>query len=33
MLAAISIGQFFAVLVTVNLIVLTFAAYRISRRK
>jgi len=32
-LAAISIGQFLAVLVTLNLIVLSIAAYRISRRK
>jgi hypothetical protein len=29
MLAAISIGQILAVLVTLNLIVLSFAAYRI----
>jgi hypothetical protein len=33
MLAAISIGQILAVLVTLNLIVLSFAAYRIMRRK
>jgi hypothetical protein len=33
MFAAISIGQVLAVLVTLNLIVLSFAAYRILRRK
>jgi hypothetical protein len=33
MLAAISIGQILAVLLTLNLIGLSFAAYRILRRK
>jgi hypothetical protein len=33
MLAAISIGQILAVLVTLHLIALSFVAYRISRRK
>ena len=33
MLATISIGQILAVLVTINLIVLSFAAYRFMRRK
>jgi hypothetical protein len=33
MLAAISIGQILAILVTLNLIALSYAAYRISRRK
>lgn len=33
MLAAITIGQILAVLLTLNLIVLSFAAYRIMRRK
>jgi hypothetical protein len=33
MLAAITIGQVLAVLVTLNLIGLSFVAYRISRRK
>jgi hypothetical protein len=33
MLAAISIGQILAVLVTLNLIALSFVAYRIMRRK
>jgi hypothetical protein len=33
MFSAISIGQIFAVLVTLNLLVLSFAAYRIMRRK
>jgi hypothetical protein len=33
MFAAISIGQVLAVLVTLNLIALSFAAYRIMRRK
>jgi hypothetical protein len=33
MLAAITIGQVLAVLVTLNLIVLSFAAYVITRRK
>jgi UPF0716 family protein affecting phage T7 exclusion len=33
MLAAISIGQILAILLTLNLIVLSFAAYRIMRRK
>jgi hypothetical protein len=33
MLAAISIGQVLAVLVTLNLIVLSFATYTIMRQK
>jgi hypothetical protein len=33
MSAAISIGQILAVLLTLNLIALSFAAYRILRRK
>jgi hypothetical protein len=33
MLAAISIGQILAVLLTLNLIALSFVAHRISRRK
>jgi hypothetical protein len=33
MLAAISIGQILAVLVTINLIALSFAAFVIMRRK
>jgi hypothetical protein len=33
MLAAISIGQILAVLVTLNLIGLSIVAYRVSRRK
>jgi hypothetical protein len=33
MFAAISIGQILAVLLTLNLIALSFAAYKIMRRK
>jgi hypothetical protein len=33
MVAAISVGRILAVLVTLNLIALSFIAYRISRRK
>jgi hypothetical protein len=33
MIAAISLGQVLAILVTLNLIALCFVAYKVSRRK